>query len=174
MSDTSNYKLTGGKLILLVIAIFLAVFLAGAALVVGQKPQAKGTKTFAPADPAQQPLYSEYKGVRIGMTEQEVHAKLGQGVKTAEADFYVVSETETAQIQYDQSRKVTAISIDYVGGVGAPDYRAVVGSDIQTRADGSLYKIVHYESLGFWVSYNKTSPNATVTTVSITIQKILK
>jgi hypothetical protein len=174
MSDTSKYKLTRGKLIALVIAIFLVVFLAGAALVLGQKPQAKGTKTFAPAEPVQQPLYSEYKGVRIGMTEQEVHAKLGQGVKTADADFYVVSDAETAQIQYDQSRRVSAISIDYVGGVGAPDYRAVVGSDIQTRADGSIYKIVHYDSLGFWVSYNKTGPDAAVTTVSITIQKILQ
>jgi hypothetical protein len=156
------------------LALLIATFMVSTFVVAGQKTQTKVAKTFAPPPPVQQPLYSEYKGVRIGMTEAEVHAKLGPGVKTANADFYLISDTETAQFAYDQSRKVIAISIDYVDGVGAPDYRAVVGNDIQTREDGSLYKLVHYDSLGFWVSYNKTGRNSTVTTVSITIQKVMK
>jgi len=155
------------------LAILVLSFIAGTVIVVGQTPQ-KGARGFAQPAPVQQPLFSEYKGVRIGMTEQDVHAKLGQGIKTADADFYVISDAETAQIAYDQSRKVSAISIDYAGGVGAPDYRTVVGNDIQTREDGSLYKMVHYENLGFWVSYNKTGPSSAVTTVSITIQKVMK
>jgi hypothetical protein len=121
----------------------------------------------------QQPLYSDYKGVRIGMTEQEVHAKLGQGVQVDNSEFYMISDSETAQIAYDANRKVTAISVDYTGGVGAPDYKSVVGPDIETRADGSLYKIIHYDELGFWVSYNRTGRNNPVMTVSITIQKVL-
>jgi len=149
------------------------MLLLSAASVVGQRAPAKGSKAFAPTEP-QQPLFSEYKGVRIGMTEQEVHAKLGQAVKTADADFYMFSDTETAQIAYDQTRKVVAISIDYAGGAGAPDYRTVVGNDLTTREDGSLYKMVHYENLGFWVSYNKTGPSSAVTTVSMTIQKVMK
>ena len=164
MCHTTKFKLP----------LLIATFMVSAIVIAGQKTQTKVAKTFAPAPPVQQSLYSEYKGVRIGMTETEVHAKLGPGVKTADADFYVISDTETAQIAYDQSRKVIAISIDYVDGVGAPDYRAVVGNDIQTREDGSLYKLVHYDNLGFWVSYNKTGPNSTVTTVSITIQKVMK
>jgi hypothetical protein len=156
------------------LALLIATFMVSALVVDGQNTEKKVAKTFAPAPTVQQPLYSEYKGVKIGMTETEVHAKLGPGVKTADADFYVISDTETAQIAYDESRKVIAISIDYMGGVGAPDYRAVVGNDIQTREDGSLYKLVHYDNFGFWVSYNKTGRNSTVTTVSITIQKVLK
>lgn len=171
MNYTSKHKLTSGRLAMLVIALLMfgTVLIAN-----GQSPKTKGAKTFAPSEVAQQPLYSEYKGVRIGMTEQEVHAKLGQALKIDESDFYVFSDTETAQIAYDKNRKVSAISIDYVGGVGAPDYRTVVGNDIETRADGSLYKIVHYDRLGFWVSYNRTGRSATVSTVSITIQRILQ
>ena len=155
------------------LSLLIAMLMVGAIVVAGQNNQTKAVKTFAPAPTVQQPLYSEYKGVRIGMTETEVHARLGQGIKTVNADFYVVSDTETAQVAYDQSRKVIAISIDYLGGVGAPEYRAVVGNEIQTREDGSLYKLVHYDNLGFWVSYNKTGRNSTVTTVSITIQKVM-
>jgi hypothetical protein len=129
-------------------------------------------RAFAATEAVQQPLYAEYKGVRLGMTDQEVHAKLGPALKIDDQDFYVFSDTETAQIAYDASRKVTAISVDYVGGVGAPDYKNVVGPSIDIRPDGSMYKIVHYDQLGFWVSYNRTGRNSAVSTVSITIQRL--
>ena len=45
-----------------------------------------------------------------------------------------------------------------------------MGAELDTRPDGSVYKIIRYESLGFWVSYNRTAgPNFIVT---VTIQKI--
>jgi hypothetical protein len=149
----------------------IAVFSSNA---LGQNTRSKGTNAFAPPNVNQAPLYSEYKGVQLGMTEQEVHAKLGQALKVENSDFYVFSDKETAQIAYDASHKVTAISVDYVEGIGAPDYKTVVGPNIEVRPDGSLYKIVHYDQLGFWVSYNRTGRNSPVATVSITIQKILR
>lgn len=152
----------------------LALALALSPHAFGQNAKAKTATAFSARETAQQPLYSEYKGVRLGMTEQEVHAKLGQALKVDESDFYVFSDHETAQIAYDKDHKVNAISIDWSGGVGAPDYRTVVGPDIDVRPDGSMYKIVHYNQLGFWVSYNKTGNNTTVTTVSVTIQKMLR
>jgi len=134
--------------------------------------QAQKVKAAFKGDTAtQQPLYTEYKGVRLGMSAEEARAKLGTpALKASDQDFYVFSENESAQICYDAAQKVVTISVDYLGGIGAPDYKAVVGGELERTANGSLYRIVRYESLGFWVSYNHaTGP---VTSVTVTIQKI--
>ena len=118
----------------------------------------------------QQPLYTEYKGVRLGMSAEEARAKLGTpAMKDSDQDFYVFSENETAQIVYDAAHKVFTISVDYLGGIGAPDYKAVVGGELEKTANGSLYRMVRYESLGLWVSYNRTT--GPMTSVTVTIQK---
>lgn len=83
---------------------------------------------------------------------------------------YVFSDKETAQIAYDSNCKVVCISIDYMGGDGAPDYRNVVGADIETKSNGSMYKLVGYEQSDFG-SRNR-SANDSVVIVTITIQKI--
>jgi hypothetical protein len=115
----------------------------------------------------QQPLYREYRGVRLGMTATETRAKLGEpSFKSDEQDFYVISANETAQIAY-KDQKAVMISIDYTGGVGAPDYRSVVGEGLLEKPDGSLFRMVRYDSERFWVSYNKGA--STVPLVTITI-----
>jgi hypothetical protein len=120
---------------------------------------------------AQQPLYREYRGVRLGMTAEEARAKLGAPVlKSDEQDFYVLSENETAQIAYNSDRKVVTISTDYTGGVGAPDYRTVVGAGLQERPDGSSYKSVLYDAELMFVSYNKSAGSVPV--VTITLQRM--
>lgn len=120
--------------------------------------------------PAQQPLYSEYRGVRVGMTPEQVRAKLGEPVQKADdGDFFVFSENETAQIAYNKSHVVKVISIDFAGGVGAPDYKLVVGPDVEVKPDGAIYKSVRYEAAGLWVFYNRTGGESPV--VTITIQK---
>jgi outer membrane protein assembly factor BamE (lipoprotein component of BamABCDE complex) len=119
----------------------------------------------------QQPLYTEYKGVKLGMSAEEARSKLGTpALKASDQDYYVFSENETAQIGYDAAQKVVTISADYLGGIGAPDYKAVVGGVLQNTASGSLYRLVRYESLGFWVSYNRST--GPVTSVTVTIQKM--
>ena len=56
-------------------------------------------------------------------------------------DFYVFSDgKEMAQIAYDASHAVKAVSVDYLGGVGAPDYKLVVGPNVDLKPDGSIYK----------------------------------
>lgn len=157
----------------LLVTVFIVLCGAFASNVLAQGSKSKNASAFSPPAAVQQPLYSDYKGVRIGMTDQEVHAKLGSPLKIDDVEFYVFSDNETAQVAYDAQKKVTAISVDYAGGTGAPDYKNVVGPNIDVRPDGSMYKIVHYEQLGFWVSYNRTGKNTPVTTVSVTIQKIL-
>ena len=116
----------------------------------------------------QQPLYREYRGVRLGMTAAEARAKLGEpAMKSDEQDFYVVSVNETAQIAYT-TQKVTMISIDYTAGAGAPDYKSVVGEGVLLqRPDGSLFRMMLYDSERFWVSYNKSASIVPVVTITI-------
>ena len=115
----------------------------------------------------QQPLYMEYRGVRLGMTAEEARAKLGvPAMKSDEQDFYVISANETAQIIY-ANQKVMTISTDYMGGVGAPDYKSVVGEGLLQRPDGSLFRMVIYDAKRFWVSYNKSASDTPVVTITI-------
>lgn len=131
---------------------------------------AQRTRTPATTLPlVQQPMFSEYKGIRLGMTAQEVRAKLGEPtLKADDQDYYIISETESAQFGYDKTHKVVTISIDY-SGPGAPDYRNVVGPAIDEKENGSLYKLVRYEAQRLWVSYNRTAGTPSI--VTITIQK---
>ena len=120
----------------------------------------------------QQPLYREYRGVRLGMTAAEARTKLGEpAMKSNEQDFYVVSANETAQIAYDAAQKIMTISVDYTGGVGAPDYRSVVGEGLLQKPDGSLFRMVLYDSERFWVTYNKSASVVPVVTITIGTMK---
>jgi hypothetical protein len=164
-----------GKLtrVAVLLAVALSVVLVSAQMY-GQTPRKQMATAFnEPATP-QQPLFTDYKGVRLGMTPAEVQARFGQsGIRNDDQEFYIFNERETAQVVYDATNRVMVISVDYLGGVGAPDFKTVVGPDITVRPDGSMYKIVRYEHLGFWVSYNRTA-NTGVPMVSITIQKSLR
>lgn len=121
---------------------------------------------------ADEPLFLEFKGVRIGMPTVEARKKLGSPRdKGDEQDFYVFNDNEAVQVFYDKSKTVSAISIDYMSGAtGVPAPKDVVGSDPDARPDGSAYKMVRYPKAGYWVSYSKTAGNSP--TITITMQKI--
>ena len=119
-----------------------------------------------------EPLFSEFKGVRIGMPTDEARKKLGSPRdKGDEQDFYVFNDTQAVQVFYDKSKTVSAISIDFMSGAAdIPAPRDIIGGDADTRPDGSAYKMVRYPKAGYWVSYSKTAGNSP--TITITMQKI--
>ena len=138
----------------------LTFLLLGALLLLFLGTIAKGQNATKPAD-------REYRGVHLGMTATEARAKLGEpAMKSDEQDYYVISVNETVQIAY-RAQKVVTISIDYIGGVGAPDYRSVVGEGLLERPDGSLFRMVMFESERYWVSYNKSASMVPVVTITI-------
>ena len=111
--------------------------------------------------------YREYRGVRLGMSDAEVRAKLGTAaLQTDDQDFYVVSPNESAQVMY-RDHKVFMISTDYTDGVGAPDYRSVVGEKLLQRPDGSMFSMVRFDTERFWVSYNKSATTVPVVTITL-------
>ncbi len=157
------------------IKVFLSLLIAvvfGMGLSANANAQARRVKAAFDHEAAtQKPVYTEYKGVRLGMLAEEARAKLGTpALKDSDQDYYVFSENETAQIVYDTAHKVVTISVDYLGGIGAPDYKAVVGGELEQMTSGPLYRLVRYESQHFWVSYNRTT--GPVATVTVTLQKI--
>jgi hypothetical protein len=116
--------------------------------------------------------YREYRGVRLGMTAVETRAKLGEPVmKSDEQDYYVISPNETTQIVYNSAQRVITISTDYMGGVGAPDYKAVVGEGLLEKPDGSLFRMTMNDTERFWVSFNKSAATVPVVTITIAAYK---
>src|SRR5436190_22234185 len=117
------------------------------------------------------PVFTEYRGVRIGMTAEGVRSRLDELKKSDGKDLLVVSERESAQIYYDDKSKVMALSIDYFGDdSGAPTPETVLGVAIQAKADGSMYRLERYPEAGYWVSYNRTAGDKPI--VTITMQKM--
>ena len=168
MTSVANLNRTL-RLILLVVLILII----GLALLVvsthGQSrtPSLPGAQ--APAPDA--PVFTNYKGVTVGMTAEAVHQKLGLPSEPgAQQDFYFFSETESAQVYYDPAQKVRAVSINYLGD-SAPTARQVLGVDVQPNPDGSLNKLVHYEQAGYWVAYGRTAGPSPL--VTVTIQRII-
>ena len=119
----------------------------------------------------QQPRFTEYKSVRLGMTAAEARDKLGNpALKDKDQDYYIISDNETVQIAYSPAGKIVTISIDYMGGVGAPDPKTVVNGELQLKPSGALYRMVRYDGEGYWVSYNRSA--GPVIVVTITLQKL--
>ena len=132
----------------------------------------KTTATPAPAEAVapRAPLYGEYRGVKLGMTAEEVRAKLGKPEEKAdEMDFYVFSDTERARVYY-RDGKASAVIATYIGREArAPAPAAVLGEEIEAKADGSMYKMTAYPHAGYWVAYSRTAGDEPM--VIITMQK---
>jgi hypothetical protein len=122
-------------------------------------------------DEPKESLFREFKGVTIGMLAADARAKLGTPADKSDAlDLYNISEKETVQIAYDGG-KVSAIAIMFINaGSDALTPKAVFGSDLEAKPDGSMYKMVRYTKAGYWVSYSRTAGDSPLVTVMI--QKI--
>lgn len=148
--------------------------------VVTQTPTAEKTASAKPAEAqpasattpaAAEPLFKEYKGVRIGLSADEVRAKLGKPEEKSDAmDFFVFSDRERARVYYDKDKKAHAVIVTYIGqNGGAPLPAAVIGTDIEAKADGSMYRMVTYPQAGYWLAYSRTAGDSPM--VMITMQK---
>ena len=129
-------------------------------------------KTTTPARTELTPVYTNFMGVNLGMTADEAREKLGNPKdKGRKQDFFVLSDSMTAQIFYDNEAKVVAISVDYVGpNSKAPSPEDVLGEAVQAKPDGSIHELKRYPQAGYWVAFNRTSGDNPITTV--TLQKI--
>ncbi len=127
--------------------------------------------TASSAAKANVPLFEDYRGVSIGMSAKEVRSILERVKEGKSQDIVVFSERESAQIFYDDQGNVMAISIDYFGNdKKAPTPETVLGTSLEPKPDGSMYRLNRYPDAGFWVSYNRTAGDKPI--VTITMQKM--
>ena len=165
--------------LLLVSLIFAAVFIWAAPGALGQvapqTPATPPTQTPAPAPdaaPADQPLYAEFKGLKLGATRDEARKRLGTPQQKDETqDFFVFSERERARVYYDNKGAVSAVIVTYIGKSGdVPTPKAILGSEVVPKQDGSMYSLVQYPKAGYWVAYSRTTGDEPLTI--ITMQKM--
>lgn len=165
---------TLNRLLLPALVLVFAVSIAQAQT--GSSPSAQEEVATASNPPATKtaaanvPVFADYRGVKIGMMAAEVRGKLDGLQKGENQDFLVLSDRESAQIYYDKTGKVTAISIDYFDASNAPSPDAVLGTALQAKDDGSMYQLNRYPEAGYWVSYNRTAGDKPI--ITITMQKM--
>jgi len=147
-------------------SLLFCVALCGAVL---GMPNALGQKR---ADDSDKPLYQEYRGIQLGMAADDVRKKLGNPTdKGDEQDFFMLNDAESAQIFYDKTKKVMAISANFLQGAqNVPTPKALFGEELAAKPDGSVYKMARYPKAGCWLSYSKTAGDSPL--ISVTLQKI--
>ena len=121
--------------------------------------------------PKEEPPFHAYKGVRIGMAAEEARKLLGNPTdKDDKQDFYSFNDKESCQVYYDDTKKVFAVSVTYLAPEAAPAPKTVLGAEADAKQDGSLYKMLRFPKVGYWVSYTRTAGESPMTLV--TMQKI--
>ena len=125
-----------------------------------------------PADKAQdEPPFSSYKGVRIGMSADEARKLLGNPTdKDDKQEVFAFSDDESCQVYYDAAKKVSAVSITYFSTKAVPNVKAVLGEEPEAKQDGSFSKLIRFPKAGYWVSYTRTSGESPMTIIAM--QKI--
>lgn len=121
-----------------------------------------------------QPVLTNYRGIKIGMTAEEVRGQLGEAkIDDKDGLYYEMSDDEKVQIMVDSDKKVRFISVAYLDeNKNAPEFTDVFGKDMtaQPATDGKIYKLVTYPTVGYWVAYSRMAgENPTIT---VTMQKM--
>jgi hypothetical protein len=160
-------RLSRGQTTVLALMLLVSVMVSLAAA----SSRVSQTQRRAPAED-EGPMFHEYRGIMIGSLADEVRKKLGSPAdKSTEQDFFVLNEKETAQVLYDKTGKVTAISVDFLMGADSVlTPKQLFGGEIEAKPDGSMYKMVRYPKAGCWLSYNRTAGAQPL--VTVTLQKI--
>lgn len=165
----------------IVIAVLL-IWLAGRTF--GQA--APGTEQNVTTEPAPlaipgtqtpKPVFTDYRGVKIGASADEVKKILDEKPKSDDGStlLYVFSDGEMAQISLDSENKVQLIAVTYTGkGANPPTYESVFGSEVPLKEmpDGRVYNLVRYPDAGYWVTYSTTNPKNDDRMVAVTMQRL--
>lgn len=130
-----------------------------------------GAQGNPPAATPAGPFVSELKGIKIGMTKAEVREKLGKPTTSDKTGLvYKLSKIETAQIGLNPKGNVRTVALIYSDeDANTPKFSDIFGPDVpmDTKKNGSVYKLVRYPTAGFWIAYSRSmidkKPMTTIT-----------
>ena len=118
-----------------------------------------------------EPPFREYRGVRIGMPADEARKLLGTPAeKDDRQDYYTFGENESCEVYYDEAKKVSAVKITFLGGKSVPAPKSVLGDEPEAKQDGSIYKMIRFPKVGYWLAYTRTAGDSPMTIIAM--QKI--
>ncbi len=123
--------------------------------------------------PILMPVLTDYKGIKIGTTADEVRDKLGKAKIGDKDGFFYDEDDEMVQIRVDGDKKVRLVSVTYSDkNENTPKYADVFGAEAQvpTKPDGSIYNLINYPEAGYWVAYSRTAGEKP----TVTMQKMRK
>lgn len=138
------------------------------------EPVAAAERPKEPAAPTNAaPLVGDLKGVKLGMTADEVKKVLGSSDSSdANGMYFDLKNGESLQLQLGHDKKVNMIAMMYSGkDANAPDITAVFGPDAKAEPDasGRVYKLVKYPTAGYLLTYSHiTAGDTPITTITIT------
>lgn len=167
MTPNSTRIIARSALLALSMCLSLSFFAALSAHTGAAHAQTGGS-----ANKTEKPFYHDYKGIEIGMSQEEVRKKLGSPKDKDDAqDLYLFAEEKEAAQVFYQAKKVYAVSVSYMGAkAGAPEAKAVFGAEVEPTAGGRVYKMVRYPQAGYWVSYSRITGDEPI--VTVTMQKL--
>jgi hypothetical protein len=135
-------------------------------------PQVEAQASTLPAPRAEAFRLSSVRDIELGMTVDQVKAKLGKPDVADDAGMYfTLSGGDSVQIGLDADKKVRTVAAIYAAGSkSAPTIQDVLGTD-EAAADGDIYKMERYPDAGYWVSYSRSGSDKKPLVV-VTMRKI--
>jgi hypothetical protein len=121
------------------------------------------------------PLFTSYRGVKIGTPSKVVHETLGKPKQSRDrSEFYTFSKRESALLVFDEKGVLEALTITYRDDKKSvlPTPDSILGENLRPDTAGNIYKLITYPESGYWVSYSKSfGPPATVTITMMKLQE---
>jgi hypothetical protein len=144
--------------------VAFALFVLGS-LAFGAPPAGQGKEA---ASAAQKPkVMREFRGVRLGLKPDEVHAAIGKPESTAEnREEYRIGDEDQLAVHYENG-VVKAIQIFFASLKNVPPWAEVVGDiEITQNDNGSKHARRVLSAENFWVSMWQNK-SGTMTTIII-------
>ncbi|HZN10581.1 MAG TPA: hypothetical protein VFC61_02825 [Blastocatellia bacterium] len=118
-------------------------------------------------DPAPK-VMREFRGVKLGMKADQVHAAAGKPESAAEGqEEYKLSEDDSMTVYFDEKKEVRAIRAFFTNPKNVPAWKEVVGDvEVTQNENGSksARRVLGEEK--FWVSMYQNK-DGSVTTITI-------
>jgi hypothetical protein len=114
--------------------------------------------------PAPVKVMREYKGVKLGLTREQVHTALGKPAATSEnMEDYNLTGEDTMTVHYEKD-EVKAIQLSFLDPKNAPAWKDVVGeaAEVTQLENGAKHARTMVSEEKFWVSIYQSKDGSTM------------